>query len=412
MEKLKSSEKIKEIVGQKSNLIIYGAGGVGKVLLARLLQEYPDMTPYIAVTDRNSSPYYLLGRKVVCIEELLWLADKCKVIIATLEKTQKSISDHLHNLGFHDVCGMCDVFYEQLKKEDVEQYQDDKLFYFNRCVDPCIKNMLDICKEYQIESAEKCVKNIVEKMETNKICFSRLVVVLGSKCSLRCRDCNNLMPYFNPQKELEYQKIINSLEVLSSKVDAILKCELIGGEPFLSENLNVILDFVLKKENIYQVEITTNGMILPKQEQIAMLQNNKVKVRISDYGDVVDKRKIVTYLDKYNVSYEVLAIEKWTEGGGTNKRGRDAKELQDVYHNCYAGYFCKTLYEDKLFACPRASSLWALGYLDEQDFVTVEEKTSTEALEEFLLRPYALACDFCDRAAERTYVEPAIQLKD
>lgn len=89
MEKLKSSEKIKEIVGQKSNLIIYGAGGVGKVLLARLLQEYPDMTPYIAVTDRNSSPYYLLGRKVVCIEELLWLADKCKVIIATLEKTQK-----------------------------------------------------------------------------------------------------------------------------------------------------------------------------------------------------------------------------------------------------------------------------------------------------------------------------------
>ena len=29
----------------------------------------------------------------------------------------------------------------------------------------------------------------------------RLIVILGTKCSLRCRDCNNLIPLFNHQTD-------------------------------------------------------------------------------------------------------------------------------------------------------------------------------------------------------------------
>ncbi|MCM1231288.1 MAG: hypothetical protein NC489_14300 [Ruminococcus flavefaciens] len=410
MIKLESNKCIEQVIYKKNNIIIYGAGGVGKVLIGKLMHEYPNLSLLIAVSAKDSSPYYLLGKKVVCINDLTCFCDDCIVIIATLEKEQMPILKHLETLGFNNVYGVSDRFYEVMRKRDFEQYCSTELIYYNRYVDPYVKNILAICKEYQ-RGAKEYVDSAVKKMQSGEICISRLVVTLGSKCSLQCRDCNNLMPYFRPQKDLDVKKILRSLGILTAKVHAILKCELIGGEPFLSDHLSEVLDFLIEQKNVYRIEITTNGTRLPKQEQIVILRNKKVKVRISDYGKLVNKQTIITFLEKNSISYELLEIERWTAAGKINKRKRDIMELKDIYHNCFAGYYCKTLYEDKLFACPRGASLWALGYEEEQEYIEIEENLSIKILKDFFLKSYFAVCAYCDKASEKVYVEPAIQLK-
>lgn len=414
MKKLQSNEDIKKAIRKKKNIIIYGAGVVGAELTEKLLLEYPDLSLFIAVTAKDSYPYYLLGRKVFCIEELSDYADESVVIIATLEQTQDTMADNLQRLGFPVIYGMSDEFFERNRFlwKELEQFQNEELIYDKRYAAPYLKSLQQIFKDYHVEPGQmkQYVGQAVEKLKSDKLNIARLVVVLGNKCSLRCKDCNNLMTYFKPQTDLETQKILHSLELLAAKADTILKCELIGGEPFLSANLDAVLEFILSRENIYQIEITTNGTILPKQGQISLLQNKKVKVRISDYGALVDKQKIIGCLEEYHIHYEILTPEKWIAAGGVDKRGRDMRELQKIYNNCHVGQDCKTLYEDKLFACARAASLYALGYMKEQEYIEIGEQTSTQEIKEFLLKTYSEACDYCDRTEDLVYVEPAVQL--
>lgn len=414
MKKIESNEDIEIIIQKRRNVIIYGAGMVGAALTERILLIHPDISLFIAVTAKDSYPYYLLGRKVFCIEELSDYADESVVIIATLEQTQNSMADNLKRLGFFDTYGMCDAFFEQesFHWKEFGQYQNEELIFEKRYVAPYLESLLQICKDCQVEPEQtrQYVGQAVENLKTNKLNIARLVVVLGNKCSLRCKDCNNLMPYFKPQIDLEVQEILQSLKVLTTKAATILKCELIGGEPFLSANLDAVLEFLLTRENVYQIEITTNGTILPKKNQVPLLQNKKVKVRISDYGTLVDKQKIVSYLEEQYIQYEILAAERWIAAGGVDKRGRDIGELQKVYSNCHVGQECKTLYANKLFACARAASLYALGYMKEQEYIEIREQTSVQEIKEFLLKTYSEACDYCDRTEKLVYVEPAIQL--
>ena len=334
------------------------------------------------------------------------------VIIATLEKAQETMIDKLESLGFNNIYGMNDKFYKKLKWGN-SVFQNEEIIYSKRYIAPYIKCLMDIVKDYQNETVniKLYIEQALQRLEWETLNIARLVVVLGNKCSLRCKECNNLIPYFKPQKELDSNKILSSLEILSSRAETILKCELIGGEPFLSNNLNKVLKFLIERENIYRIEITTNGTILPKQEQIPLLQNRKVVVRVSDYGILVNKDKIIYFLKQNGISYKVLEGGKWVENDLMDS-GMGINELKKVYNNCEAGYLCKTLYEDKIFACPRASSLYVLGYMQEQEYVRISEEISAEDLKDFLLRPYSVACNLCRGSGEPVFVEPAVQFED
>lgn len=412
MKKIQSVEELEEVISRNSNVIIYGAGG-GTALTEKLLLEYPDLLFYIAVTAKDGYPYTLLGKQVFCIERFINIANACVVVIATLEGKQKPIFSHLQSLGFHNIYGIRDDFYNQLKWM-TGQLQNEKDIFNKRYIAPYVKCVERICKDYQVETGrmKEYVEQAFIELKSERLHLARLVVILGTKCSLRCKDCDNLIPYFKPQEDLESKKILDSLEILSKKADTILKCELIGGEPFLSNNLGIILEFLLGKKNIYQIEITTNGMILPQKEQIPLLMNKKVKVRISDYGALVDKEKIIDYLSENNISYEILELGKWVRSNIMDSEEKSVCQLQSIYEKCDIGYLCKTLYEDKIFACAKAASLYALGYMKEQEYVEVRKETSVKEFKEFFLKSYSVACSFCGRTEKPIYVEPAIQLKE
>lgn len=290
-----------------------------------------------------------------------------------------------------------------------------KVNYFRRYINPYI-NVLEAkyrCSNTNKNEIKKKMRLAIMRMslEQNELYLSRLVIVLGTKCSLRCRDCNNLMPYFKNPCELDPQKIKESVERICRISKQIFICELIGGEPFIANNLLEILEYLISIDAIKNIEITTNGTVIPKnQKVIDILRNPKVYVRISNYGDVVDNNKFISFLIGNKIRYELLQMETWISPGNIKNRNKRKEVLRKEYARCSSGYLCKTIFEDKLFACARAASLYALGVLPDE-YINIDDNLTSVKLKNFILRDFSIACNYCDVANDNLKeVEPAIQL--
>lgn len=411
-----TEELLDTIKKEEQPIVIYGAGKVASTCLEKMMIHQIDVE-CVAVTSMESNPLCIWGKSVRSIEDILLEHEEFVVLIAVLEDKQEDIEESLIQRGIKEenIYGMTDELYHNWRLTNSEKgIHNKQVIYYKRYIEPYIDTLNRICKESKMsrEEAYHYMQKEIKTLETEELCMARLVVVLGTKCSLRCKDCNNLMPYFKPQKDLDAEKIINSLEIITKNIGKLLKCELIGGEPFLAKNLGEVLQYVLDNEKIESIEITTNGMILPKAEVVNLLQNPRVLVRISDYGTVIDQTSMIEFLEQNQIRYFILGSSNWVTPGGVEKRYKDAITLKKEYENCSSGYICKTLYKDKIFACARAASLYNLGYMKEPESIHINENFKVEYLKKFLLREFSIACDHCDIAAEnKVYVDAAIQIK-
>ena len=160
------------------------------------------------------------------------------------------------------------------------------------------------------------------------------------------------------------------------------------------------------------MEITTNATVLPRTELVPLLRQDKVLVRVSDYGKLSRKECMTDFLEKYGIRYEVLELSSWLDIGGTEARNLPKNELIRGYFHCGPGYVCTALFEGKLYECARSASLHALGMMTAEESLLLTGDTTKDDVRDFLLRPYSLACDRCDIVLEkRRKVPPAVQLK-
>ncbi len=241
----------------------------------------------------------------------------------------------------------------------------------------------------------------------------RITVVLTPKCSLRCKECNNLMWKFNDCGDLSADKIKASLKNILNAVDFIPCVELIGGEPFAAHNLTGVLDFLLAQEKVLAVEITTNATIIPSKEVLKRIAYSKVTVHASNYGNVINQDRFMECMKENNIRFSILGFaDKWTATGGIGKRGRDSSELIRQYYQCGSGYLCKTLWEDRLYPCARAASLAVLQIMDDCPYIDCSKLEGlADRLYSFYTVPSCGPCDYCNAALENpVYVEPAEQL--
>jgi hypothetical protein len=273
----------------------------------------------------------------------------------------------------------------------------------NRCVDKA----LHLTRYAKINDLIKGMKN------KEVVAIPRITVVLTPACSLRCKDCNNLMWAFETSKDLDLRKIINSLKNIIESVTFIGCIELIGGEPFLSSNLKDVLEFLVEQNKVLSIEITTNATVMPKPNLIPFLQKENVIVRISNYGNIINQKPFVLEMEKSHINHDVLSKKTWRSAGGINKRNRDFKLLMKQYCACYSSYMCKTLWEECIFPCARAASLSKLGIYNKCPYIDVSEGEDLQSkLIDFLISPVCGACDYCDmHSDDEKLIEPAIQIK-
>lgn len=262
--------------------------------------------------------------------------------------------------------------------------------------------------------------------------LNNLDVFITERCTLKCKNCCALIPYYdNPQNysEEEIFEGLDNLLFMNCFVDSL---SIMGGEPFLNQKL--MCDILKKYKGNQQIatfQIITNGTILPSNDTINVLREIKnVYIIFSNYGNLSTKlgqtvkalidNDIVVFIEKEK---DILAEKNtlWLDYGNVRKYNHSDEFLKLMYKECYDGRYCYSLLKNKLFICNRIAHGINMGIIPENgyrnSFDLKTEKLSKENRDKIieeckkfvLSNEYPSACDYCNRGAH-ILAERALQL--
>ena len=131
-----------------------------------------------------------------------------------------------------------------------------------------------------------CKKSHEFYFDEDKVYMRSLDVMITTKCSLKCKDCSNLMQYYVEPKHTEHEQILSALNILNESVDNISEFRVIVGEPLMNKDWADIVKGISKKNAEANIYIYTNATISPKDEQLESFQDKNVNFTITDYGQL------------------------------------------------------------------------------------------------------------------------------
>lgn len=316
----------KEKYNPDKKLVVYGASVYGELAKAAL-EQMGILPDYFCDKSKKRKEYFSIP--VITPEELNKLGD-ISIIIASADFFYE-IKEMLKSMGF-------DVLYDMsllLKIElDISKLSNRaKEIYANR--------------DYYL--------NIVSSQSGEKIVLNRIQYVVTEKCSLRCKDCSHLMPYYKCPQNADIQKDEAAFDLLLDHIDYIAELRILGGEPFINKEMHELIEEYFDNPKIQTISIYTNGTIIPDEKTLVALKHENVKVHISDYKINQEKiQKLTSIFDEYKITYFVRSYDEWQDAGDTSYRGYSLEQVENHFSTCFErnGY---TFLHGKLYRCPRSA---------------------------------------------------------
>ena len=271
------------------------------------------------------------------------------------------------------------------------------------------KDFIDFTIDNMINSQKKY-------LDENLLFIRSVDLVLTEKCSLKCKDCANLMQYYQNPVNIEKQELLDDLEDLMSVADEVNEIRIIGGEPLMNKDFHDISIKAASYKNIKKVVIYTNGTICPPDQKLKQLKNEKVFIFITTYGELSrNSEKLRLKLEEFGIQHNCQPAYGWTECGGIGIWDRSSKQNKEIFDNCCAKHFT-TMTDGKLFRCPFSANVERLMAIPQanSDFVSVRHARNNPNKKELIKKklrwflrekPFLSACDSCNG---RTYGDPEI----
>lgn len=284
-----------------------------------------------------------------------------------------------------------------------------------RLVMPAEKMMYQYFEEFHLNEKQKqyWMEKIKDKCKDGMV-IPYMTALITSSCTLRCRDCNNLIPLFIRGNFVLAEKVLQDVNRVCDAIDYCICMNITGGEPFLHRDLNQIINGITSNDKIAFVEVITNGTLLPTQEVIKSLKNEKVIVKISEYQGYTQTAKLTELFKMEGIRFLVKDNLQWVDSGGVERRNKEYEQIKYEYLSCWSGKFCKSIYNGRVYACARAAFLHELGVSNHpSDYLDIDKSDLRERLLDFYLQEYVDACDFCDHAdlEYKKIIEAAIQCR-
>lgn len=235
------------------------------------------------------------------------------------------------------------------------------------------------------------------------IYLSYCVLCITSRCSLRCKNCAAFITKYQKPVDYSLEYVKDVFGKFLDVIDDIQELELMGGEPFLCNDFNAILQWCLLQKKIRAVKIITNGTILPSNDMWELLKNNKVKLVIDDYG-VLSSRygNLIELAKKYHVRYELQKLQTWYQLEPIFKKGYSDKEKSAIFQDCVFRT-CIGVTNGRLYHCNVSGHMNTVGLLadEESDFIELKNKSwdageLRKEVRKMLSIPYLKACDYCN----------------
>lgn len=386
---------LKAIENDKSPVVIYGAGPIAEVVYYILTNKKMNVN-YIC--DKNLKKQgNKFGEVVISSPDIILSLNEPIILVTVMQGTIDVVTEY-KDKGFNKVYTV-----SSLIKDFNFQIEESssKIMYYRYC-----------CKIYLSYAGKKI---------ENQLSIRYLALSVTERCSLKCKDCANLMQYFKNPIHYDFDRIANSINNLSKSVDKIITLALIGGEPFLYNRLDEVINSAGDINNIETILILTNGTIIPSPKVLNAIKENNVVVFISNYGEVSNKaNELMKTLEENGIGYMFSDIFYWNDMGNLKCRNYSEESLIALYDKCNQKYEWSLV--DGIFSCcGRASSGMILNAFQQEDdeYVNLLDynldlKEMREKIKKMITeRKYFTACNHCNgQIIDNSKIDPAIQTKE
>ena len=379
------------------NIVIYGAGFQG-LLAAHLLKKQGVGVICFADQDikKQGKPYFNLP--VISPEEMDLNYSDALIIVTPY--IIKPVYDSLRNQGF-DVVTPYSLFLE-FDSEGFDLLDDLPVWYRRDSLDWNIDLFLLNCNNL---------------LTDHQLCSSDLSV--SQVCNLKCKECTSIMTCYKKPKHFALEDVIQSLKiVMRDRYFDHIYVE--GGKTFLWKPLPELLRFMVEQERIFTIVVITNGTIIPNEDVLSALNHPKVFVKISDYGSISKKDKLMAMFKERGIRYK-LVLQKWYKMTEFSKEPHTGEKFKSIIKNCCkisSGVTSPYVVDGKLFYCPIQGNLHNTGIYPSEpsDYVDLtlpydeEQKKKIDAF--YQGKKIVEFCRHCDgRGYTNIEVPPAEQLQ-
>jgi hypothetical protein len=369
-------------------VIIFGAGSVGEAIF------YACSEAGIAVhafCDNNSNLARELrcGLEIVPVRDLQERFPEAHFIISTAEIGD--VVAQLEGMGYFK-WSTCT---ELLRNFDISPYS--------------YKRPLDFVA-HTVAAALLCQDNYAQP---DKLFFRSVDLMITEKCSMKCKDCANLMQYYENPVSDDTAEVLQSLDRFFSVVDEVNEIRILGGEPFMNKEAHIIVKWLIEEPKVKKILVYSNATIVPNKEQMAAMQSNKVMFFITDYAALSRNRdRLLKELENNGIAYACFPANGWTDCGKISQHHRTEEEQKKIFSSCCVKNIF-VISGDLLFHCPFSANAYRLRAVPDfkGDYVDFSRPGAKNEMREFAQhKEYMDSCDFCNgRSRGDAEIVPAVQ---
>ena len=402
LKNLSAVELITHIKKSNGAVVLWGAGDLGE-LIKIALEKAGVKIDFFCDSNENKQNKNYLGIPVIAPNKLFSFENK--------------------NTNIFISCNYIDVLKKDLDKKNFENifHCFDLLSKTDFSSMKSIKSIHPLKIERRIDYYKNmCLK---EKYESSRVLHVKsLDIQITERCSLKCKDCSNLMQYYEKPQNSELDIMLSSIERFVDTVDEIYEFRVLGGDPFMSKDLHKVVEKLKTFEKVRKIIIYTNAKIIPKGENLECLKNSKnLMLDIANYGEHSSvHEQLLNILDDNNIKYSITRYVNWQDCGRIlPNQNRTLDETKRVFYNCCNSDLVSLLH-GKLYRCPysaNASNLNAIP-IDQTDIVDLtDEEINKKDLKEQIRnlvygKEYLTACAFCNgRDYKVKRIDAALQTK-
>ncbi len=250
----------------------------------------------------------------------------------------------------------------------------------------------------------------------NQLEIAHIEMPITTRCTLRCQDCGNLIPFYRQPADFDADQLIRDVDDFLYHVDRVHRFIVLGGETFLHRELPRVLSHLIQQRKIGLLHLFTNGSVIPGANVLTLLKHRKIIVSVSSMPEAVSphKTRFIAFLKKNRINYKI-EDRLWRDLGGFHP---DVDNRPDALMRRFAQCSMKGLHNlsnGEYHACPRSFHGERLGQFvpDATDKVVIRNRRDRDAFrrerEALLRKKYLAACRSCTGAPEES-VYPGIQM--
>ena len=386
-------------LSKEDGVIVFGTGNCGAIAQLALKEANINV---IALSDNNMHRWgtKIDGVEVIPPEKIKSDYGKLPVLIA-VDLNFPYIRKQLNGLGITNVFD-CDFVFSKL---DIDLKKCEQVTWS----ETRFKQKIDLYM-YSV---------LAHKNKDKTLRVDSIDLMLTEKCSLKCKDCANLMQLYTKPIDQDFDVLIKSIDKFLNTVDHCREIRLLGGEPMMYKKVDLVAEHILKFKNFDQLKINTNGTIIPNEKKIKVFQDERVFFDISNYGKISrNVEGLVKLLEEKNIAHNAARVTEWQDVGKIVKTNRTEQLNKEIFGNCCINRGI-TLLHGKLYLCPfsaNATNLKAIKYADEE-ILNIDMYSKEELIKKihklYFETEFLEACKSCNgRDHNVKRVEAALQASE